>query len=401
MTVAQSTGTVAGRYRLVSRIASGGMGDVWQAEDEQLGREVAVKFLKPEYAADGSFRLRFRAEARASASLSHPGVATVFDYGEEVVAGGVYTAYLVMELVPGEPLSALLARETFLGPARTLDVVAQTACGAAGCPRSRDRAPGREAGQPAGTDGRTHQDHRLRHRPSRRRHGADADGGDPRNRHLPVARAAQRPDGDTRHPICTASASSPTSASPGALPSPAARPWQSRWPRSARTSLPFPAPSRRPSKTWCTSSWTRTRPGGRRRPPRWPSAAAQVRDQLAVQPSPTTTARRPSKTALPRAQPRPGRSASERPIQGRPTGVMATSLGGDARGDRAPWPQPGRPRSERPCRSPEQPWLIAGRPRPRPGPGTAPTPSTGHWPPQWPPWPSSASPSGCGLPRAR
>ncbi len=127
MTVAQSTGTVAGRYRLVSRIASGGMGDVWQAEDEQLGREVAVKFLKPEYAADGSFRLRFRAEARASASLSHPGVATVFDYGEEVVAGGVYTAYLVMELVPGEPLSALLARETFLGPARTLDVVAQTA----------------------------------------------------------------------------------------------------------------------------------------------------------------------------------------------------------------------------------------------------------------------------------
>ncbi|MGA8368891.1 MAG: protein kinase [Acidimicrobiales bacterium] len=127
MTVVQSTGMVAGRYRLVSRIATGGMGDVWRAEDELLGRQVAVKFLKPEFAADGSFRLRFRAEARASASLSHPGVATVFDYGEEVMAGGVYTAYLVMELVPGEPLSAVLARESALGPARTLDVVAQTA----------------------------------------------------------------------------------------------------------------------------------------------------------------------------------------------------------------------------------------------------------------------------------
>ena len=127
MTVVQSTGTVAGRYRLVNRIASGGMGDVWQATDERLGRKVAVKFLKPEFAADGSFRLRFRAEARASASLSHPGVATVFDYGEEVLTGGVYTAFLVMELVPGEALSALLARETALAPAHAMDVVAQTA----------------------------------------------------------------------------------------------------------------------------------------------------------------------------------------------------------------------------------------------------------------------------------
>ena len=127
MTMAQSTGTIGGRYRLVSRIASGGMGDVWRATDELLGRQVALKVLRPEFAADGSFRLRFRAEARASASLSHPGVATVFDYGEEVEAGGVYSAYLVMELVPGEPLSAKLARETALGPVQAMDVVAQTA----------------------------------------------------------------------------------------------------------------------------------------------------------------------------------------------------------------------------------------------------------------------------------
>jgi serine/threonine-protein kinase len=127
MTVAQSTGMIGGRYRLVSRIASGGMGDVWRATDELLGRQVALKVLKPEFAGDSSFRLRFRAEAQASASLSHPGVATVFDYGEEVEAGGVYSAYLVMELVPGEPLSATLARETALSPVQTMDVVAQTA----------------------------------------------------------------------------------------------------------------------------------------------------------------------------------------------------------------------------------------------------------------------------------
>jgi hypothetical protein len=126
MNTAHGAGTVGGRYRLVDRIASGGMGDVWRATDELLGRQVAVKILKPEFGDDASFRLRFRAEARASASLSHPGVATVYDYGEEV-AGGIHTAYLVMELVPGDPLSALLARQGTIDPARTMDVVAQTA----------------------------------------------------------------------------------------------------------------------------------------------------------------------------------------------------------------------------------------------------------------------------------
>ena len=127
MTTVANAGTVGGRYRLVNRIASGGMGDVWRATDELLGRQVAVKILKPEFADDGSFRLRFRAEARASASLSHPGVATVFDYGEATEAGDIHSAYLVMELVPGEPLSALLARDGPMAPPRAMDVVAQTA----------------------------------------------------------------------------------------------------------------------------------------------------------------------------------------------------------------------------------------------------------------------------------
>jgi tRNA A-37 threonylcarbamoyl transferase component Bud32 len=110
------------RYRLGSRIATGGMGEVWRARDELLDRDVAVKMLKHEYADDESFLERFRAEARHTAGLAHPGIAGVFDYGE---AEG--TAYLVMELVPGDPLNAVLRAEGRLSPDRTLDLVAQVA----------------------------------------------------------------------------------------------------------------------------------------------------------------------------------------------------------------------------------------------------------------------------------
>jgi serine/threonine-protein kinase len=102
------------------------MGQVWRAVDEVLGRDVAVKVLKDEFVDDPTFLARFRAEARAAAPLTHPGIAQVFDYGEGEGSDG-HTAYLVMELVPGEPLSALLAREGRLGTARTLDLVAQAA----------------------------------------------------------------------------------------------------------------------------------------------------------------------------------------------------------------------------------------------------------------------------------
>ena len=110
------------RYLLVSRIATGGMGEVWRARDELLGREVAVKILRSHMHADPTFRERFRNEARLTAALADPGVAQVFDYGEQSDL-----AYLVMELVHGEPLSAILARNGALGPEVTLDVVHQTA----------------------------------------------------------------------------------------------------------------------------------------------------------------------------------------------------------------------------------------------------------------------------------
>jgi serine/threonine-protein kinase len=116
---------LAGRYRLEERIAVGGMGEVWRAEDTLLGRTVAVKCLKPEYVGDAEFSARFRAEARHAAGLSHPGIASVYDYGEQTEPEPA--AWLVMELVAGEPLSALLRRDGALPVDRALDVVGQAA----------------------------------------------------------------------------------------------------------------------------------------------------------------------------------------------------------------------------------------------------------------------------------
>ena len=115
---------LADRYRLTDRIAAGGMGEVWRGEDDLLNRSVAVKLLPTGRAGDEAFLARFRAEARYAASLSHPGIARVYDYGESAEFGG---AYLVMELVNGEPLSAILARAGRLSPDATLDIVSQAA----------------------------------------------------------------------------------------------------------------------------------------------------------------------------------------------------------------------------------------------------------------------------------
>ena len=122
------------RYRLAERIAGGGMGEVWRAEDTVLGRDVAVKILRREYADDPTFLARFRAEARHTAGLAHQGIAAVYDFGEgdpDVAAAepGAGSPYLVMELVPGEPLSTLMSREGPLTPERTLDIVGQAANG--------------------------------------------------------------------------------------------------------------------------------------------------------------------------------------------------------------------------------------------------------------------------------
>ncbi|WP_457964560.1 protein kinase [Arthrobacter sp. D1-29] len=114
--------TLGGRFQLTTRIAIGGMGEVWKAKDLILGRIVAIKVLKEEYTGDPGFLQRFRAEARHTALLNHEGIANVFDYGEEEGS-----AYLVMELVPGQPLSSIIEHERVLSPDRTLSMIAQTA----------------------------------------------------------------------------------------------------------------------------------------------------------------------------------------------------------------------------------------------------------------------------------
>jgi hypothetical protein len=127
VTVLAAGQRIADRYQLDRRIAVGGMGEVWEASDTRLGRSVAVKVLRPELSDDPEFLHRFRIEARTVASLDHSGIASVHDYGEDDgPVGGGRTAYLVMELVRGEPLSSRISR----GPVDVddaLDIIEQAA----------------------------------------------------------------------------------------------------------------------------------------------------------------------------------------------------------------------------------------------------------------------------------
>jgi len=102
------------------------MGQVWEAVDSRLGRRVAVKVLKQEFSQDPEFIERFRAEARTTAMLNHPGIAQVHDYGESAMDGEGRTAYLVMELVNGEPLNSVLKRTGRLSLRHALDMLEQT-----------------------------------------------------------------------------------------------------------------------------------------------------------------------------------------------------------------------------------------------------------------------------------
>ncbi|MFI6368537.1 protein kinase [Nocardia sp. NPDC050630] len=117
---------IADRYRLQRLIATGGMGQVWEALDTRLDRRVAVKVLKSEFSADPTFRHRFRSEAKTTAQLNHPGIAGIYDYGETMDPSGGETAYLVMELVQGEPLNTVLNRLGRLSVVQGLDMLEQT-----------------------------------------------------------------------------------------------------------------------------------------------------------------------------------------------------------------------------------------------------------------------------------
>jgi len=114
--------TLGGRYRLIELLGSGGMATIYRATDTQLGRDVALKLLRPEYLRDPDFASRFRQEAQAAASLSHPNVVTVYDFGEDPSG-----PYIVMELVDGEDLATILRRSGALPPRQSARIGAGVA----------------------------------------------------------------------------------------------------------------------------------------------------------------------------------------------------------------------------------------------------------------------------------
>jgi serine/threonine-protein kinase len=111
---------VDGRYRVLNRIGSGGMADVWCADDTQLGRKVALKLLHARFAEDDEFVERFRREASAAAGLQHPNVVGVFDRGEW---DGTY--YIAMEFLSGRSLKQLVRDHGALEPALAVSIVSQ------------------------------------------------------------------------------------------------------------------------------------------------------------------------------------------------------------------------------------------------------------------------------------
>ncbi len=111
---------IDGRYRVVSRLGSGGMADVFLAEDQQLGREVALKLLHHHFAEDQEFVERFRREASSAAGLRTRTSSAIYDRGEW---NGTY--YIAMEYLPGRSLKAIVRDRAPLDPAAAIDIILQ------------------------------------------------------------------------------------------------------------------------------------------------------------------------------------------------------------------------------------------------------------------------------------
>ncbi len=118
MTEVDQTPLLGGRYRLGERIGTGGMADVRRGVDVRLGREIAVKVLRPDLARDPSFQARFRREAQAAASLNAASIVSVYDTGED--PHGI--PYIVMEFVAGRTLRDILREGRKILPERALEI---------------------------------------------------------------------------------------------------------------------------------------------------------------------------------------------------------------------------------------------------------------------------------------
>src|ERR1700736_5836862 len=116
---------IDGRYRVLARVGSGGMADVYLAEDQLLGRQVALKLLHQHFAEDQEFVERFRREASSAAALSPPNIVAIFARGEWQ---GTY--YIAMEYVAGRSLKSIVREQGALDPALAIDIVSQILQGA-------------------------------------------------------------------------------------------------------------------------------------------------------------------------------------------------------------------------------------------------------------------------------
>ncbi len=199
-----SAGTKLGPYEILAPLGAGGMGEVWQARDTRLGRDVALKVLPGDFLESEEGKARFEREARALATLNHPNIAAVYSFEE--ISG---RHLLAMELLEGETLRGPLVRGP-LPVRKALDVAMQVAEGLAAAHGKGNRPPRRQARERLPDEGRARQAPRLRPRPARRhaprgvRHpishtrGRQREGGRPRDGGLHVAGTGAR--GDRRLP---------------------------------------------------------------------------------------------------------------------------------------------------------------------------------------------------------
>src|SRR5271157_2935376 len=111
---------IDGRYRVISRLGSGGMAEVYLAQDQLLGRQVALKVLHHHFAEDHEFVERFKREASSAAGLSHPNIVGIFDRGEW---NGTY--YIAMEYVAGRSLKTIIREDGALDPVNAIEIVVQ------------------------------------------------------------------------------------------------------------------------------------------------------------------------------------------------------------------------------------------------------------------------------------
>ena len=180
---------IDGRYRVLNRLGSGGMADVYCAEDTQLGRRVALKLLYRRFAEDEEFVERFRREASSAAGLQHPNIVGIFDRGEW---DGTY--YIAMEFIDGHTLKQLVREHGAMPPDLAIDITVQVLRAARFAHKRgvvhRDFKPHNVIARRGGP----RQGHRLRDR-ARRRLGHDRDRLDHGHRAVPLARAGAGPAG--------------------------------------------------------------------------------------------------------------------------------------------------------------------------------------------------------------